>query len=190
MLTPAWPTKRYHLIYADPPWKYSNNLGDKAAYGAASSAYPTMQLADICALPMQDIVFADCTLVMWSTGPKQVEAHEVLRAWGFKYVTMFYVWIKTNPLAESPFYRNDIWKGRGQYTKPNAEFAMLARRGSMLPIYEVTVPQVIIAPQPMKHSAKPDAARLGLEALFGDIPRIELFARGAVPGWDTWGNEA
>ena len=25
--------------------------------------------------------------------------------------------------------------------------------------------------------------------LFGDVPRIELFARQATPGWDVWGNE-
>jgi len=26
-------------------------------------------------------------------------------------------------------------------------------------------------------------------ALAGDVPRIELFARQATPGWDVWGNE-
>ena len=26
-------------------------------------------------------------------------------------------------------------------------------------------------------------------ALLGDIPRIELFARQRVNGWDAWGNE-
>lgn len=188
--TPSFPNKKYSLIYADPPWKYSNNLGNQAAWGAATSAYSTMALEEICALPVRDLTLADCSLVMWSTGPKQTEAHAVLQAWGFKYITFFYVWIKVNPRAESPFYRNDFWKGRGQYTKPNAEFAMLARKGSMLPVYEVTVPQVIITPQPMKHSAKPVEARRGLEQLFGDIPRIELFAREQVPGWDVWGNEA
>ena len=25
--------------------------------------------------------------------------------------------------------------------------------------------------------------------LIGDVPRIELFARQATPGWDVWGNE-
>ena len=25
--------------------------------------------------------------------------------------------------------------------------------------------------------------------LFGDIPRIELFARESMSGWDCWGNE-
>jgi len=25
--------------------------------------------------------------------------------------------------------------------------------------------------------------------LYGDVPRIELFAREHVPGWDVWGDE-
>jgi N6-adenosine-specific RNA methylase IME4 len=25
--------------------------------------------------------------------------------------------------------------------------------------------------------------------LFGDLPRIELFARQKIEGWDVWGNE-
>ena len=25
--------------------------------------------------------------------------------------------------------------------------------------------------------------------LMGDLPRVELFARQAPPGWDVWGNE-
>ena len=40
-----------------------------------------------------------------------------------------------------------------------------------------------------EHSKKPDEARRRIEALMGDVPRIELFARQATPGWDVWGNE-
>ena len=34
-----------------------------------------------------------------------------------------------------------------------------------------------------------DEARHRIETLMGDVPRIELFARQATPGWDVWGNE-
>ena len=40
-----------------------------------------------------------------------------------------------------------------------------------------------------EHSKKPDEARRRIEALMGDVPRIELFARQVTPGWDVWGNE-
>lgn len=39
------------------------------------------------------------------------------------------------------------------------------------------------------HSAKPPIFRELIENLMGHLPRIELFARGKIDGWDTWGNE-
>ena len=48
--------------------------------------------------------------------------------------------------------------------------------------------QFIISPIET-HSKKPDEAREKIVALMGDLPRVELFARQRVPGWDAWGNE-
>lgn len=47
--------------------------------------------------------------------------------------------------------------------------------------------QVLFAPRG-RHSAKPPEVRDRIVALLGDAPRIELFAREAVEGWDRWGN--
>lgn len=41
-----------------------------------------------------------------------------------------------------------------------------------------------------RHSQKPAEVREKIVELMGDLPRIELFAREAAPGWDVWGNEA
>ena len=38
-------------------------------------------------------------------------------------------------------------------------------------------------------SKKPNIIRNKIVELFGDIPRIELFARQTVEGWDSWGNQ-
>ena len=40
-----------------------------------------------------------------------------------------------------------------------------------------------------EHSKKPEEARRRIEALMGDVPRVELFARRPASGWDVWGNE-
>ena len=48
--------------------------------------------------------------------------------------------------------------------------------------------QLIVSPVE-QHSKKPDIVRDKIVALAGDVPRIELFARQAAPGWDVWGNE-
>ena len=40
-----------------------------------------------------------------------------------------------------------------------------------------------------EHSKKPAIVRDKIVELVGDMPRIELFARQTVDGWDCWGNE-
>lgn len=40
-----------------------------------------------------------------------------------------------------------------------------------------------------KHSKKPEEVRRRIEALFGELPRVELFCRYPAEGWDVWGNE-
>jgi len=47
---------------------------------------------------------------------------------------------------------------------------------------------VILSPL-REHSRKPDEVREMIVELLGDLPRIELFARQTVKGWDCWGNE-
>lgn len=40
-----------------------------------------------------------------------------------------------------------------------------------------------------EHSRKPNCVRDFINELFGDIPKIELFAREEINGWDSWGDE-
>ena len=51
-----------------------------------------------------------------------------------------------------------------------------------------SVHQVVYEPL-REHSRKPDCVRERIVELCGDLPRIELFAREEVSGWDCWGNE-
>ena len=50
------------------------------------------------------------------------------------------------------------------------------------------VSSVIIEPKE-QHSKKPSIVRNKIVELFGDVPRVELFARQKIDGWDSWGNE-
>ena len=62
--TPEMPKKKYNIIYADPPWSYT----DKGSNGSADNHYRTMTISDICKLPvnpaggvlLQTIVFCLC----------------------------------------------------------------------------------------------------------------------------------
>lgn len=168
---------RYLIIYCDPPWRYRQ----KTARGAAERHYPTMSFQELCALPVANIAAKDCALFLWTTFPQLPEALRLIRAWGFIYKTAAFVWLKKNKVADSWFF------GLGSYTRSNAEVCLLAVKGKPKRL-SAGVSQVIVHPV-MEHSRKPDEVRDRIVELFGNVPRIELFARQIVPGWDCWGNE-
>ena len=149
--------------------------------GAAEKHYPTMGIEELCALPVAEIAAPDSALFLWATFPQLPEALRLIKAWGFQYKTVAFVWLKQNRKSPSWFY------GLGFWTRGNAEVCLLATRGH--PKRQAAdVHQFIISPI-AAHSKKPDVARDKIVALMGDVPRVELFARQIPPGWDVWGNE-
>jgi site-specific DNA-methyltransferase (adenine-specific) len=147
--------KKYQVIYADPPWKYK----DKNPQGCAEKHYQTMSVSDIKNLRVNDIAADDCFLFLWATFPMLPEALEVINAWGFKYKTLGFSWIKTNPKAGTPFF------GIGHYTKSNCEVCLLAVKGKPK-VVNNSVSSVIIAPRGV-HSRKPADARIRIDQLVG-----------------------
>lgn len=114
--------KKYSIIYADPPWRYK--VYSKKGLGrSAESHYPTMELEDIRALPVGTLAADDCVLFLWTTIPLLHDCFSVMRAWGFSYKTVAFVWIKQNRKSDSLFW------GMGHWTRANAEFCMLATKG-------------------------------------------------------------
>ena len=170
-------TEGYNIVLADPPWRYTN----KGGQGVAENHYPTMNIEDICALPVADIAAKDSALFLWDTFPMLPEALRVIDAWGFKFKTVAFVWLKQNRKALSWFY------GLGFWTRGNAEICLLATRGKPKR-QDNSIHQFIISPIEA-HSKKPDEARDKIVRLMGDLPRVELFARQTPSGWDVWGNE-
>lgn len=170
--------KKYNVIYADPPWRYQQ----KNLQGTAEKHYSTMSIDELCALPVEQIADKDCILFLWATFPMLAEALQLIKAWGFKYKTVAFVWLKKNKKSPTWFY------GMGFWTRSNAEICLLAKRGKPKR-KSAGVHQFIISPIE-EHSKKPDETRDRIVELMGDVLRIELFARQKTPGWDVWGNEA
>ena len=171
------PNKKYQIIYADPPWAYDRKVGQ----GVACEQYNTMKNEDICNLPINGLTDDNCALFIWATFPKLNEALEVIKAWGFTLKTVAFNWIKLNDNG-TPFF------GIGFYTKSNGEICILATKGKTLKVLDNTISQVIMTKK-SRHSSKPHVVYTLIEKLFGDLPRIELFARHKREGWDCWGNE-
>lgn len=140
-----------------------------------------MAIQDIKDLPIADLADENCMLFLWATFPNLPEAFEVIKAWGFKYKTLGFSWIKTNKKNSKPFF------GIGYYTKSNCEVCLIAVKGKPIKVSN-SISSVVISARE-EHSKKPDEIRNKIVQLCGDIPRVELFARQKNNGWDAWGNE-
>jgi len=179
-----FPNKKYKIIYADPPWsynKYSNskkNISDKIRV----TPYPPMPLEEIKSMPVSQIAEDDCVLFLWVTFPCLEMGLEVIKAWGFKYKTVAFNWIKKNKKGIGWFM------GFGHYTRANGEICLLATRGKGSKVLKKNMSQMVITPLTV-HSEKPQIVLKKIVDLFGEQSRIELFARKQISGWDTWGND-
>ena len=140
-----------------------------------------MSIDELCALSVETLVEKDCLLFLWATFPQLPEALRLIRAWGFTFKTVAFVWLKLNKKSPTWFY------GLGYWTRGNAEICLLAKRGKPKR-RSAGVHQFIISPVE-EHSKKPDVTRDKIIELAGDLPRVELFARQKAPGWDVLGNE-
>lgn len=168
----------YSLILADPPWPYKDRMSGHSF--SLDHEYPTMKLDDIKALAVGSIAAKDSALLMWAVSPQLDDAMDVMEAWGFKYVTVAFVWSKLTSTGKKV-------SNLGRWTMGNVELCLLGRRGK-IQRQAKNVKQLIEAER-TKHSRKPDEIYGRIDDLFGPVSRIELFARGQVAGWDGFGNE-
>jgi N6-adenosine-specific RNA methylase IME4 len=127
--------ERYDVIMADCPWFYNERSANRKSGGrgtkfggGACSHYSLMKDKDL--LVMSDFVKSlaadNAAMFMWATGPRKDFAIELLKAWGFRYATNGFTWIKTTKHGK-------IHRGPGSYTASNAEFVLLGIKGSKRP---------------------------------------------------------
>lgn len=174
-----FPTQKYGVILADPPWTFKN-WSDKGQEKSAQNHYDCMTLEDICALPVTFAAADDCALFLWCTWPTIFSAEKVIRSWGFKYSGLAWEWQKYNPETKKYFM------GLGYGTRKNLEPCLLATRGK--PQIKARNIRDFIQAKRREHSRKPDIQYDNIEALY-DGPYLELFARQSRDGWDNWGNQ-
>ena len=167
--------KKYQIIYADPPWNYS----DKGCSGACAKHYDTMSLDEIAALPVKELAEKDAVLFLWATYPKMDEALKLIKAWGFTFKSIAFQWVKLNKAATIESLRKaaatetDIEKamqkccffGLGRWTRGNTEPCLIAVKGKPSRI-SAGVGQLVFAPL-TQHSAKPAVVRDRITQLIG-----------------------
>ena len=167
---------KYKTIYADPPWMEAG--GGRIKRGA-DAHYPLMRTEQIAAMPIQELVDPEgCHLYLWATNNHLPDALQVVKAWGFEYVTLI-TWLKDK-------------QGLGQYYRGITEHCIFARTPNCLPYKMLGGKRQqgltgFFEPK-REHSTKPETMRQMIERV-SYAPRVELFARSQYPGWDVWGDE-
>lgn len=170
--------KKYQIIYADPPWSYKDKMSGHSF--SLDHEYETQSKDWISQLKIQEISENNSVLFLWAVSPQLPEALEVMKAWGYKYITVAFCWSKLSINGKKI-------SNLGRWTMGNIELCLLGKRGKPQRISK-NIKQLVEAERTV-HSKKPNEIRKRIVELMGDIPRIELFAREKTPGWDVWGNE-
>lgn len=174
--------KKYSIIYADPPWTFKTYSKKGSEKKSALNHYACMKQEDIFHLPVPRLCEKDCILFLWVTFPCLKDGLKTMEEWGFEYKTCGFNWVKRNKKSDSWFW------GLGFWTRSNSELCLIGTKGKPKRISS-SVHQIVDS-RIMEHSRKPDEVRNRIVELCGNVPRIELFARQNVSGWDCWGLEA
>ena len=172
---------QFPLLYADPPWIFETYTPDKT-HRMPDDHYPTM--SDDAIIEMKifgrtipQLAMKDASLFMWCTSSNIERALRVMEGWGFTYKSQL-VWDKMK-IGLGLIFRNQhevlLYGDRGDPPKPTVLFSSMA-----------TIART-------KHSEKPPEIRAMLEKMYpmyDTDTRIELFGRGDIDGWTTFGYEA
>ena len=164
---------RYKVIYADPPWAYRNKRTGGSMNSGSADKYPVLGLDVLSLFPVKDIAYKDSVLFLWATVPLLPDAITLLNNWGFEYKT-------------AVFWRKIMSLGLGFWFRGQVELCLLGVRGRVKPFRLQRAN--FIQSKALRHSEKPAEMRELIEAT-GLTPRIELFARQTVEGWDYYGDE-
>lgn len=174
---------RYATVLADPPWRFVNRTGKVAPEHRRLSRYPTMELPEICALPVAEFLEDRAHCYLWVPNALLPEGLQVLSAWGFEYKSNI-VWHKVRKDGGSD------GRGVGFYFRNVTELLLFGTRGRNARTLAPGRRQVnMLQTRKREHSRKPDEQY----ALIEDCswgPKLELFGRGLRAGWTVWGNQA
>ncbi|MEM6594080.1 MAG: MT-A70 family methyltransferase [Pseudomonadota bacterium] len=175
--------QRFATVMADPPWRFTNRTGKVAPEHKRLARYPTMELDDICALPVAEHLEDTAHCYMWVPNALLPDGLRVLDAWGFQYKSNI-IWHKVRKDGGSD------GRGVGFYFRNVTEILLFGVRGKNARTLQPGRTQVnLFATRKREHSRKPDEQYDIIESCSWG-PYLELFGRGKRDNWTVWGNQA
>lgn len=172
----------FSTILADPPWRFTNRTGKVAPEHRRLDRYSTMSLDVIKGIPVSDVAARNAHLYLWVPNALLPEGLEVMRAWGFRYVSNI-VWAKRRKDG------GPDGRGVGFYFRNVTEILLFGVKGSMRTLSHARSQVNMIETRKREHSRKPDE-QYALITSCSPEPYLELFARHPREHWVSWGDEA
>ncbi len=160
---------KFDIIYADPPWSFKPWKKEGGSGRLPDDKYPCMKPKELASLGelVQQISKPNSVLMMWGVWRSLPTCLDVMEAWGFKYKTNAFVWVKMKNGKPQ-------W-GTGYYTRANTEFVLLGTRGRVVRSSKGV--HELISRERTVHSRKPGVVYARMDALYeAQEDRVELFA--------------
>ena len=195
---PGPPAGRFSVVVVDPPWPLAvtPRVDNPMGHG-----YDTLSVEEIAARPPP--VDSPGWVFLWSTQTHLPSAFGLLEGWGLRYSGLL-VWLKNGgPQMVGDLQRNGEYVLAGFSAGEDGDLAVVGVAGA--PRYETTKAFFAVNPtwrmiageapgadlwRRGAHSAKPEGFYRLVERVCGDVPRLDMYARGGRAGWSSWGKEA
>jgi len=172
--------KKYNTIVIDPPWNIS--MSGKVKRGrekrAESLKYKTMSLQEIRSIPIKNIANKGCHVYCWTTNKMLKDTFNVLESWGVNFHLVM-VMVKPSGIAPAMGYVfGTEFCLLGFYGKPMQKFLNIGKLNWFKHLNKHG-----------NHSHKPEEF-YNLIREMSPEPRIDIFSRRIITGFDVWGDEA
>lgn len=167
---------RYATVVIDPPWPVKPFEFKRSGLSLSNNIdYPTVPLEAIGEMPVADVLADDALVFCWTVNRFLPYSFNIMGEWGLAYAYTM-TWVKPGGVQVP---------GSPQF---NAEWCIVGRKGR--PQYRETKAFSTANHWPRgAHSEKPD----GFYDLLRRVtpgPRLDIFGRRRIAGFDSWGNEA
>jgi len=175
--------QKFATVMADPPWRFTNRTGKIAPEHKRLARYPTMDIDDICNLPVSEHLQDTAHCYLWVPNALLPDGLKVLTSWGFDYKSNI-IWHKIRKDGGSD------GRGVGFYFRNVTEILLFGVRGKNARTLQPGRTQVnLFGTRKREHSRKPDEQYDIIEKCSWG-PFLELFGRGQRDNWTVWGNQA
>ena len=168
---------KYATVVIDPPWPLPGIGLEKETgeniYGP--TPYAMMTIGDIRSLPISEVLLPDAMVFCWTVNKWMPKTFDILGGWGLAY-SFTMTWVKNGGIQTpvSP--------------KFNAEWCIVGRRGKPQ-FRDIKAFMTANVWTRGAYSEKPEEF-YDLLRRVTPAPRLDIFNRRHIPGFDSWGDEA